>query len=160
MPVLCDNCFPARETLVSPLIAGVVKESYMHLPNRELIYLSLSEARLACFKHHLDEKPMFQIAVSTVMNLSGKSGIRYITTRSSLLKTWNFFTVVSFAASQYIDAIACFLDVDQSHILSNGDWVGAVEQVLKTDKIAAMPGKSVKIAGCCVYHCMYFLCAK
>jgi len=91
MPVLCDNCFPARETLVSPLIAGVVKESYMHLPNRELIYLSLSEARLACFKHHLDEKPMFQIAVSTVMNLSGKSGIRYITTRSSLLKTWNFF---------------------------------------------------------------------
>lgn len=43
----------------------------MHVSGRGLIYLSLSEARLSCFQHHLDDKPLFQIAVSNVMNLTG-----------------------------------------------------------------------------------------
>nr|CAB3222742.1 zinc finger protein ArfGAP-1 [Phallusia mammillata] len=94
------------------LNCGMVKESYMHVSGRGLIYLSLSEARLSCFQHHLDDKPLFQIAVSNVMNLT---------------------------ASQYLDAVACYFDIDAGKILSYGDWLNALEQVLKTDKIAAMP---------------------
>nr|NP_001121596.1 zinc finger protein Ci-ArfGAP-1 [Ciona intestinalis]FAA00081.1 TPA: zinc finger protein [Ciona intestinalis] len=94
------------------LNCGMIKESYMHVTGRGLIYLSLSEARLSCFQHHLDDKPLFQIAVSEVMNLT---------------------------ATQYLDAVACFFDIDASKIQSYADWVTALELVLKTDKISAMP---------------------
>ncbi|XP_076803246.1 uncharacterized protein LOC143447174 isoform X2 [Clavelina lepadiformis] len=94
------------------LNCGVVKESYMYIAGRGLIYLSLSEARLSCFQHHLDDTPLFQIAVSKVMNLS---------------------------AAQYLDAVACFFDIDPAKILSYGDWFSALEQVLEDDKISAMP---------------------
>ena len=56
---------------ISHIFLGMVKESYMHINGPGLIYLSLSEARLSCFKHHLDDKPLFQIAVSECMNLGG-----------------------------------------------------------------------------------------
>lgn len=94
------------------LNCGVVKESYIYVTGRGLIYMSVSEARLCCFKHHLDDQPMFQIALSEVMNLN---------------------------ASQYLDAVACYFDIDSSKIQSYGDWFNALETVLKADKLAALP---------------------
>ena len=52
-----------------------------------------------------------------------------------------FFNV---AAAQYLDAVACFFDIDPAKILSYGDWFSALEQVLEDDKISAMPGKYLK----------------
>ena len=54
----------------------MVKESYIYVAGRGLVYMSVSEARLCCFKHHLDDQPLFQIAISDVMNLNGKRLIR------------------------------------------------------------------------------------
>ena len=72
----CVNCvYDSSKTtaLLTDLFdLGVVKESYIYVTGRGLIYMSVSEARLCCFKHHLDDQPLFQIALTEVMNFNGR----------------------------------------------------------------------------------------
>jgi len=91
----------------------VVKESYVPFASKGLIYISLTEARLCCFKHHLDKKPLFQIAISASMNLK---------------------------ASEYMGLLVSSIDVEPAKIPSYTEWVAAVEKVLKKDKISNLPG--------------------
>lgn len=68
-PFVNSQCF--QSISFHQFVSVIVKESYTSAATPGLIYVSLSEARIACFKHHLDEKPLFHLTVSKALKLSG-----------------------------------------------------------------------------------------
>ncbi|XP_039263337.2 uncharacterized protein LOC120339312 isoform X1 [Styela clava] len=94
-----------------------VKESYMSAASHGLIYVSLSEARIACFQHHLDEQPLFHLPVSKALKLSG---------------------------AQYLEALAQFFGMDVSKLYGYEEWNKCIEHALSLDKLAYLADELAK----------------
>lgn len=90
----------------------MIKESYMPIPGHGLVFISLSEARLCCFKHHLDNEPVYQIAICSSLKLK---------------------------SSDYLDHVAYFFGIEPSKLQCYNEWLNAIEQVLTLDKMASLP---------------------
>lgn len=77
----------------------MVKESYMSAASHGLIYVSLSEARIACFRHHLDEKPLFHLTIAKALNLTGTDIWCWSQNRMYKTSTNQSFDPINFASS-------------------------------------------------------------
>lgn len=107
----------SRDEVAKMLNCVTVKESYMSAASHGLIYVSLSEARIACFQHHLDEQPLFHLPISKALNLSG---------------------------AQYLEALAKFFGVDVSKIYGYDEWNKCIEYALGLDKLAYLADEIAK----------------
>lgn len=79
----------------------------MSAASNGLIYVSLSEARIACFRHHLDEKPLFHLTIAKALNLTGIY-LTIIIIKSSPNVLFHFMGAVQFSLGCFVHTILLY----------------------------------------------------